>query len=170
MKWKFDTNGRSHGSPVITDSELYFIQIDELISVDLNTGKQKWSCEINLKAGIASPTPAISNGLVYVQGLTYTKDVSLNWLCAIDAKNGNQKWRYEAKKPNTSNYLRWFSPTANEGHVYIASWDGYIRSIDPNTGKLQWELETISAFGGSICVASAEGRVLRGLGQIDTFE
>jgi outer membrane protein assembly factor BamB len=73
-------------------------------------------------------SPAVATGTVYVGSAD-------NFLYAIDAKTGKQKWKFDAHG-NVS------SPAVSDGRVYIVSLDGKLYAVDASTGAAKWNFAT----------------------------
>jgi eukaryotic-like serine/threonine-protein kinase len=78
--------------------------------------------------------PALADGVLYVG----SRD---QYLYAIDAATGNQKWRFLARFS-----LEGSGPAVANGVVYIGGWynfgnptGGSLYAVDVNTGQLIWE-------------------------------
>src|SRR5690606_38104980 len=87
-------------------------------------------------------------------------------LYALDAANGNLRWKYP-----TGGAVR-TTPLLYEGTIYIGSWDQYVYAIDAQSGNLDWKFKTksdeenhllegiqasISAADGFVFVGSRDG-------------
>ncbi|WP_221391430.1 PQQ-binding-like beta-propeller repeat protein [Dyadobacter sp. NIV53] len=171
LKWKTNIEGNYYvGQPVASDSGLYVMKGNQLLSFDLITGKQIWSAKTDPNLSFVVPIPTLVNGLVYVQGYYQQGNVYACWLRAINAETGQPIWLHESKsnKPFFFNSLNAsFAPTASGDYVYFASQDGHLRSVDARTGKEIWAFNADETLNGSPCVVTAQGHVRRGLGQVD---
>jgi outer membrane protein assembly factor BamB len=99
---------------------------------------------------------AVANGTVYVPSMG-------NALVALDAKTGQEKWRFPTKDVVFS------APLVADGTVYFGSADHFIYAVDAATGKQRWKKETQGAvFAGAataqgiVCIASVD-RTIYGL-------
>jgi outer membrane protein assembly factor BamB/Tfp pilus assembly protein PilF len=86
-------------------------------------------------------SPTVSNGIVYVGA--HDKH-----LYAIDAKNGELKWKYETWDEVYS------SPTVDNGIVYVGSNDDHLYAFDTQTGELRWKYRTEGNVGSSPAVSN----------------
>lgn len=93
------------------------------------------------------------------QGVVLCKDrvfigTHLGRLYALDARNGNRLWRFQAE----AGIVR--EPACGDELVYVASLDRHIYALEQPTGKLRWSFE---CEGGVWCSPLLfKGRVLLG--------
>lgn len=74
-----------NSSPIIADGQLFITSASgDLLAMDAATGLNHWSRTLFTNGA----SPAVMNGVVYVGG------GGMNYIYAIDAINGNDKWRF----------------------------------------------------------------------------
>lgn len=163
LLWKFKTDGRIYGSPVLADQLLITGSADSfLYAINSTTGQQAWKKKFDAPffAG-----PMIRNGVLYVS--TGKGD-----LVAIDPGSGKERWRiltgdvieYQPCADEQGLYfgnnhgdffritfdgnILWrksfnskFSGTCGlrENLVYTSCWDKNFYAIDRNTGETVWK-------------------------------
>ncbi len=106
-----------------------------LYALDGLTGKLIWQSE-NPDFPV-STAPAVVNGIVYAS--------AYNGICALDARNGVQKWKFNIPKhPYYSD-----SPglMVVDNTVYMGSWEGFIYAVNASNGTLRWKASNTT--GGS---------------------
>lgn len=135
LMWKYEFNKGSNSFCSVMASEgIVYVSLDNddyLYALDAKTGELKWK----YKTGEIYPSPAISEGIVYVK--TYDKNIS-----ALDANTGKLMWVF------TANYVH--SPTVSNGIIYIVcgySSDTHFCALNANTGEQIWKSLNISVNG-----------------------
>ena len=130
LKWRFQTGGIIHTSPVLSGNTLYFGSWDRfLYAVDSRTGELKWKFETkadsanHLLEGIQA-SPLVYNDRVYFgarDGHFY----------ALDAVTGKLVWTYSA---NNSWILT--TAAAADNVIYFGTSDTYLLvAVDAATGQ-----------------------------------
>lgn len=74
-------------------------------------------------------SPAVSDGTVYIGSLE-------GYVYALNALNGNVKWKYKTGKTVSS------SPAVANGTVFFGSTDHYFYALDAISGSLKWKSQT----------------------------
>ncbi len=129
LKWSFKTEGNPYfpkgeiqGSPSVADNRVFFGARDGFVyAVDATSGKQLWRSDH--KGSWAPTSPAVANGLVFA-GSSDGQFVQ-----AIDAATGIEKWRFEAK-------MRVFSsPAVAGGRLYVGITNGDLVVLNTADGK-----------------------------------
>jgi alcohol dehydrogenase (cytochrome c) len=124
-------------TPLEVDGRLYFTTPDNVWSMDARTGRVIWHYER------PSQGDHIGNRGVgmYKDWLFFaTPDCHL---VSLDARNGKVRWDIELADPKLG-YFATLAPLVIRNHVLVGvSGDvtdipGFLDSIDPDTGKLQW--------------------------------
>jgi alcohol dehydrogenase (cytochrome c) len=138
--WRFQTgqNQAIKASPILVDGVLYITTPDNLWAIDARTGKEKWHYRYppNDAFHIGHRGAAVYKDTVYLT----TPDCHL---IALDARNGKVKWDVviaDSKK----GYWSTNAPLVIRNHVLVGvsgdfdNLPGQLKSIDAETGKLQW--------------------------------
>src|SRR6187402_2029403 len=92
LKWKFETKGSIHCSPVLYKNTLYIGSWDaNLYAIDTETGKMRWKFETSKKIGFKGieSTVTVADGMVYFGA----RDP---FLFALNAETGDLVWKYDA--------------------------------------------------------------------------
>ena len=95
-------------------------------------------------------SPAVSDDVVYFGSYD-------NYLYALDAKTGEEKWKFELNSIEPSD-----SPTISDGVVYFGRNCGYLYALGAKTGEEKWKFETEDYITSSPVVS--EGIVYFGAG------
>jgi alcohol dehydrogenase (cytochrome c) len=152
--WRFQT-GQSQAikaSPILKDGVLYITTPDNLWAVDARTGKARWHYQHppNNAFHIGHRGAAVYKNTVYLT----TPDCHL---IAFNAEDGKVKWDVVIADSNKG-YWSSNAPLVVGNHVLVGvSGDfdnvpGQLKSIDADTGKVQWIFYSISggATGGQM--------------------
>ena len=129
LKWKFKTEGNPffplgevQSTPAVADGAVYFGSRDgHLYAVDITTGQKRWA--FSHEGSWCISGPAVWEGLVFA-GSSDGQFVN-----AVDAKSGVEKWRFKMPSRVFS------SPAVVAGNVYFAAWGGEVFWFDAKTGK-----------------------------------
>jgi outer membrane protein assembly factor BamB len=129
LKWKFKTVGNTffplgevQSTPAVADGLIYFGSRDGyLYAVDIATGQKRWAFSHDGSWCISGP--AVWEGLVFA-GSSDGQFVN-----AVDAKTGVEKWRFKMPSRVFS------SPAVVAGNVYFGAWGGEVFWFDAKTGK-----------------------------------
>ena len=86
------------------------------------TARLKWKFQVKDSRGSfdAHSSPTVADSVVYI-------NCGHNDLCAIDAKNGREKWPFNTGSKILS------SPAVADDVVYVGSDDGYLYAIERTT-------------------------------------
>ena len=153
------TNWASYGR---TFYETHFSPLKEINSTNVSRLGLAWSLDLNVSNSLT--TPLAVDGVIYVAA-------GYSIVHAVDARTGQLLWRYDPKAAATAGTrLRsgwgirglafW------KGRLYVGTQDGRLLSIDANTGKLVWSVQTVTTAGLFISGAPRvfNGKVLIGNG------
>jgi len=106
--WEFEVGTSSRSGAAYADGTIYFGDINgRLYALDAKTGQLKWKIKIDPhKDAVATSSPIFYNGLLYIgvasheegailkYGPTYECCTFRGGVAAIDAKTGQQVWRF----------------------------------------------------------------------------
>lgn len=122
--WQFQTHSPVEVAPVVAGDDVYASSAATLYALDKLTGAPRWQFDIDVSAA-----PAVAGGSVYVPG----QDGNL---VAIDARTGQEQWRFATGGPLAS------SPVVAGDWVYVGSRDRYLYAIDRGSGQQRWRYRT----------------------------
>lgn len=133
----FNTPANIKGAILQIAGILYVSTPDNAWALDARDGHELWHYYWRTKGGthIGNRGMAMWHGWVYME----TPD---NFVICLDAKTGQEKWHKEI----ASFALQYFStmaPIVVGDHLIVGTGDdldepGYLQSMDPETGELQW--------------------------------
>ncbi|RXH56257.1 acido-empty-quinoprotein group A [Granulicella sibirica] len=147
--WIFQTNQSLEikATPILVDGILYFTLPDNIWAIDARTGHQLWRYT-------APPNKAFhigQRGVSIYKGSLYYMSSDAH-LLSLDPKNGKVRWDVEVADASKGHWAT-MAPLIVGNHVLVgASGDfdnlqGFIRSIDAETGKTQWQWDATPPVG-----------------------
>lgn len=98
--------------------------------------------------GLGYGTPSVANGVVFGLGTRDKKD----GVWALKEADGTELWFTPIDDPRNINQNNGPSgtPTVTGGKVYAVSSKGKLVRLDEKTGKLEWQVDFVKDFGGSV--------------------
>jgi alcohol dehydrogenase (cytochrome c) len=140
LAWAFQTNQTApvKSSPLLVDGILYFTVLENVYAVDARSGHQIWHYTYPPNKGFHIG----QRGLGMYKGYLFYLSPDAH-LVSLNAKDGSVRWDVVVAD-YTKGYWTTEAPLVIRDHVLIGvSGDfdnlrGFLRSIDPETGKTQW--------------------------------
>jgi alcohol dehydrogenase (cytochrome c) len=130
------------GTPLMVDGILYVTTPDNAWALDARDGREIWHYFWRTRGG----TPIANRGAGMWHDRIYmvTPD---DYLVSLDAKTGKELWRKEVADFNQQ-YFSTSAPIIVGDHLLIGTGNdldspGYLQSLDPETGEMQWRLYTV---------------------------
>jgi alcohol dehydrogenase (cytochrome c) len=149
LAWIFQT-GQSNvikASPLVVDGVIYFTLPDNVYAVDARSGQQVWHYTYPPNKGFHIGHRGVS---MYKDWLFFlTPDAHL---ISLNASDGKVRWNVVVAD-SQKGYWATMSPMVIGNHVIIGvsgdfdNLTGYLRSIDPETGKTQWQWNSTPPVG-----------------------
>ena len=149
LAWAFQTGQAAtiKSSPLLVNGVLYFTLPDHVWAVDARSGHQIWHYTYKPNNGLhlGQRGVAVYKDFVY----TMTPDAHL---VALDARNGKPRWDVVVGDIEKG-YWSSMAPLVIRNHVIVGvggdldNLTGYIRSVDAETGKTQWQFDTSPPAG-----------------------
>jgi acido-empty-quinoprotein group A len=142
LAWVFQTHSATiKATPLEVNGILYFSVPDNVWAVDARYGRQIWHYERKSEGHKIG-----HRGLAMYKNWLYftTPDAHL---VSLDAKDGTVRWIVELADPKLE-YFSTMAPLVIRDHVIVGvsgdSTDvpGFLESLDPETGKIQWRWNT----------------------------
>ncbi len=149
LAWAFQTN-QSVGiksSPLLVDGVLYFTVPNNVWAVDARSGHMLWRYTYPPNQGHSIG----HRGVAMYQGTLYFTTPECH-LVALNAKDGSVRWIVEVADAKKG-YWTTEAPLIVGNHVLVGvsgdfdNLTGYLRSIDANTGKTQWQWDSTPPAG-----------------------
>ncbi len=151
--WTYVSNGAVEPGSLLTvvNEVLYFPNVNFIYGLNANSGALVSIYDIG---GGANYTPAVANGVAYVESVS-------GYVEALDASTGAMLW---VASTNPGCYCG-FAPSAAvwDGVVYASSEDGYLYAFDASTGAKLWSFSNGRKYkAGFGSIAAASGVVYAG--------
>src|ERR1700693_3414129 len=149
LAWAFQTGEPAalKSSPLLVNGILYFTVPDNVWAVDARSGHQIWHYTYPPNKGLHIGHRGVA---MYRDWLFFTTPDA--HLISLDAKDGKVRWNIQIADVEKG-YWTTMSPLVVRDHVIVGvSGDfdnllGYLRSIDPDTGKTQWQWDSTPPVG-----------------------
>ena len=149
LAWAFQTNQNAaiKSSPLVVDGILYFTVPDNIWAIDARSGHEIWHYKYPPNKGLHIGHRGV--GMYHDWLFFLTPDAHL---VSLDARNGKVRWDVVVAD-QTKGYWTTMAPLVIGNHVIVGvSGDfdnlrGFLRAIDPETGKTQWEWDATPPAG-----------------------
>jgi alcohol dehydrogenase (cytochrome c) len=149
LAWAFQTEQTAaiKATPILVDGILYFTVPDNIWAIDARTGHQLWRYT-------ASPNKAFhigQRGVSMYKGWLFYMSSDAH-LLSLNPKDGKVRWDVVVADSSKGQWST-MAPLIVGDHVLVgASGDfdnlqGFVRSIDPETGATQWQWDATSPVG-----------------------
>jgi outer membrane protein assembly factor BamB len=127
LAWTYETGESIESSAAIVDGVVYVgSQAEELVALELATGKLRW--KYKTKGPIGESSPTVADGLVYVGDLSGV-------VHAVDTATGIGVWTFKTEMEIKA------SPIVIEDKVLIGSYDEHLYALNSKTGALLWKVQ-----------------------------
>jgi alcohol dehydrogenase (cytochrome c) len=141
-KAEFNTAANIKGALLQIDGVIYIATPDNAWAIDARDGHEIWHYYWRTKGGthIGNRGMAMWKSWVYME----TPD---NYLICLDAKTGKEKWHKEIAS-FAKQYFSTMAPIVVGDHLLVGTGDdldepGFLQSVDPETGEVQWRFYTV---------------------------
>lgn len=127
------THGRNY-------SETRFSPLSQINAGNIKLLGLAWSFDTETTRGLEA-TPIIVDGVMYTTG-------SWSVVFAIDARTGEQLWKWDPEVPRTFGYKACCDVVNRgvavyKGRVFVGTLDGRLVALDAETGKPLWKVVTV---------------------------
>lgn len=144
LAWAFQTGQPAElkSSPLVVNGVIYFSVPDNVWAVDARSGHQLWHYKYPPNKGLHIGHRGLG---MYGDWLYFTTPDA--HLISLNARDGSVRWNVQVAEVEKG-YWTSMAPLIVQNHVLVGiSGDfdnlrGYVRSIDPETGKTQWEWDS----------------------------
>jgi outer membrane protein assembly factor BamB len=132
------------GAAVAVNAGLAYIldKNGSFYALEAATGREKWKVALAHRAECAS-RPIVRDDIIY---LTASADATPgdaakpagNYLFALDAKTGQERWRYRAEAPYVHDGVCLRQPVVTSDTIFAAG-DSYLYAVQRATGRDRWK-------------------------------
>jgi outer membrane protein assembly factor BamB len=147
VKWKFHSNGKIVGSPVIQSGLIYIGSSDScLYALDQQSGNLKWKFRSNGE---------IRSDALVVNEILYCYNSSGN-LYALNPRTGKLNWTFHTSGEKYYDAWDYYlaSPVYSQGTLFIGNGNGKLYALNAFSGKQKWIFETPGPIHGTVTVDS----------------
>lgn len=141
-------------SPIVVDGVMYISTPNSTVQAyDAVTGAPLWRYAPRLGYSVVCCGP-VNRGVAIAKGKVFVAQLD-GRVTALDARNGEIKWRTEAAKtlpgPDTTFYSFTMAPQVYDSMVIVGNSGaeyptrGFVQAYDQETGKLLWRFHTTAA-------------------------
>jgi len=149
LGWAFQIgqNATLKCTPLLVNGVLYITVPDHVWAVDARSGYQIWHYTYPANKGFYIGQRGVS---MYKEWLYFTTPDA--HLICLNAKDGTVRWNIEVADAKKG-YWTTMSPLIVRDHVIVGvsgdfdNLQGFLKSIDPVTGKTQWEWDSTAPVG-----------------------
>ena len=150
LAWAFQTNQSDFlikSTPLLVNGILYFTIPDQVWAVDARSGRQLWHYTYPHHGGVYIGQRGVG---MYKDSL-YFMSTNAHLIC-LDARTGTPRWTVEVADSKLG-YFSTMAPLVIHNHVLVGvsgdfyDLNGFIRSYDPESGKVQWQWNSVPKPG-----------------------
>ena len=149
LAWAFQTGAATQikASPLLVDGVIYFSVPDVVWAVDARSGRQLWKYQYPANKGFHIGSRGVS---MYKDWLFFVSPDA--HLICLNSKDGTVRWNVAIADANRG-YWSTLSPLIVGNHVLVGvsgdfdNLTGFLKSIDPETGKTQWRWDSTPPAG-----------------------
>src|SRR5215472_7223986 len=128
---------RLGGGILVVNGTIYASAPDNVWAIDAHDGSVLWHYYWKTRGGTSLQTRGLGMWHNYIYF-----ELHDDWVVCIDAKNGKEVWKKEISSFEQQ-YFSSNAPMIFGNHVIVGTGNdmdapGYIKSLDPETGELQW--------------------------------
>ena len=170
----------AQGAAAAVDAGLAYIQgkNGSFYALEAATGREKWKVAFANRAGCAS-RPIVRDDVIYLTGSADAAPggaakTAGSYLFALDAKTGQERWRYRAEEPDVYQAVCLRQPVVTADTVFAAG-DNRLYAVYRATGRDRWKsvevqrpvegrLRGVEVFGlldaGSVLIGMTSGSLI----------
>jgi outer membrane protein assembly factor BamB len=132
------------GAGVAVDGDFAYILAKggSLFALDAVTGRERWKADFGTNLAPCASQPLVKEGVIYLTGVgkAIPGDPARPagyYLFALDAKTGQERWRYRADAPYVHPGVCLNQPVLTADTVF-ATGDNYLYAVARATGRNRW--------------------------------
>jgi alcohol dehydrogenase (cytochrome c) len=130
---------RLQGAILAVDGTIYAASNNDVYAIDARDGAVLWHYYWKYRGGTATGTRGVGMWRNYIYF-----ELHDDWVVCLDAKTGKEVWKQEIA-PFDQQYFSSNAPMVIGDHILVGTGNdmdapSFLKSLDPQTGKLQWIL------------------------------
>ena len=133
------------GAGVLASEGLAYIlgKNGKFYALEAATGREKWTIEFSTQRAVCASRPILRDGVIYLTGSAEatpgdaTKQAGY-YLFAIDARTGQERWRYRAEAPYVHPGVCLLQPVVTADTVF-ATGESRVYAVNRATGGDRWK-------------------------------
>jgi alcohol dehydrogenase (cytochrome c) len=149
LAWAYQTgaNVQIKASPILVDGVIYFSTPDNVYAVDARSGREVWHYTYPPNKGLHVGSRGVS---MYGEWIYFMSPDG--HLLSLNSKDGKVRWDVVVADVQRG-YWTTMSPLVIRNHLLVGvsgdfnNINGFIKSIDPETGKTQWRWDSTPPSG-----------------------
>jgi eukaryotic-like serine/threonine-protein kinase len=112
-------------------------------ALDAATGREKWTAAFATNRAVCASRPIVRDDIIYVMGSANatagdaTKPAGY-YLFALDAKTGQERWRYRAEAPDVHQGVCLSQPVVTADTIF-ATGESHVYAVQRATGRDRWK-------------------------------
>jgi alcohol dehydrogenase (cytochrome c) len=127
------------GGVLVVDGVIYASSPDNVYAIDARDGQVLWHYYWKTRGGTSLQTRGVGMWHNYIYF-----ELHDDWVVCLDAKTGKEIWRHEVA-PFDQQYFSSNAPMVIGDHILVGTGNdmdapGFLKSLDPRTGAVQWIL------------------------------
>ncbi len=131
-----------HAAVVTHDGLAYTLSKDgNFYALDAASGREVWRVAFTAKRAACASRPIVRDNTVYLtagtDGTPGDPKSASDWLFALDARTGQERWRYRANVPDAFAAACLQQPVVTEDTVF-ASGESRLYAVDRSSGRERW--------------------------------
>lgn len=121
-----------------------YVTLEQINTENVQSLALRWKFQTGIREAFQT-TPLVADGIMYIS-------TPRNHLVALDARTGQQLWRYEHALDTKSLCCGTANRGAGMGYgkIYMATADAHLIAVDQKTGKLVWNVALASTETGKV--------------------
>ena len=137
--WRFQAKTEIISSPVVEGDAVYFNSADDkLYALKAETGEKLWHYSRRYVKKIVKrmfASPAVHGDKIYC-------NFTDGYIAAVEKSSGREVWQKRILGEDQAGAAR-FTPTIEDGLVYLINGDGFLIALDAENGEERWRFDII---------------------------
>ena len=154
------------GAAVAVSGDLAYVMAKNgtFYALEARTGKERWKAALSSKRAECASQPIVKDDTIYLTGSgdATSGDAAKpagNYLFALDAKTGQERWRYRAEAPYINAGACLSQPVVTADTIF-ATGEQRIYAVQRATGRDRWKpVEVRRAVEGQVSAVDVHGLV-----------